>query len=148
MVIYFRGSDFGDIGNFIASIPRQMRERSDKVLGDMGDYGANLMREYIRTRGTGWRGHTGRIETGKMLRGVRVRRSRATGEGIRWGWANPEDYFGYQEYGFTINSAGSDYASRKDVVPMHALQDSWFLTRQKFIREINRELRKGYRNGR
>lgn len=148
MVIYFKGSDFSDFGNFIASIPRQMRERSDKVTQDMGNYGANLMREYIRTRGTGYRGHTGRIETGKMLRGVRVRKSKSTGQGIRWGWSNPKAYYGYQEYGFTIGSRASDYESRRDVVPMHALMDSWFLTRQKFVREINRELRKGYRRGR
>lgn len=148
MVIYFKGSDFGDLAGFIASIPKEMRRRSDKVTQDMGEYGGNLMREFIRTRGTGYRGHTGRIETGKMLRAVRVRRD-SNGQGVRWGWSRgSERYFGYQEYGFTIASGVSDYASRKDVVPMHALMDSWFLTRQKFVREINRELRKGYRRGR
>lgn len=147
MVIYFRGSDFGDLGKFIASIPNEMRRRSDKVTQDMGEYGANLMREFIRTRGTGYRGHTGRIETGAMLRAARVRKD-SQGRGVRWGWARPKKYFGYQEYGFTHQSRSSDYASRRDVAPMHALTDSWFLTRQKFIREINRELRKGYRRGR
>lgn len=147
MVIYFKGSDFGDLASFIGGIPKEMRKRSDKVTLDMGEYGVALMRQYIRTRGTGWRGHTGRIETGAMLRRVRLRRD-SKGNGVRWGWPNPEKYFGYQEYGFTHRSRASDYASRKDVVPMHALMDSWFLTRQKFLREINRELRKGYRRGR
>jgi hypothetical protein len=148
MVIYFRGSDFGDLSNMIAAIPKEMRRRSDKVTQDMGEYGANLMRQFIRTRGTGYRGHTGRIETGAMLRAVRVRRD-SDGRGVRWGWSRgSKKYFGYQEYGFTVKSRQSDYASRKDVAPMHALMDSWFLTRQHFVREINRELRKGYRRGR
>lgn len=147
MVIYFRNSDFGDLATFVAGIPKEMRKRADKVEDDMGEYGANLMRQYIRTRGTGYRGHTGRIETGTMLRAVRVRRD-SSGQGVRWGWSRgSKKYFGYQEYGFTVRSKATDYASRKDVVPMHALMDSWFLTRQKFVREINRELRRGYRRG-
>jgi hypothetical protein len=145
MVLYFKNSDFGDLASYIAGIPTALRRQADKVEGDMGEYGANLMREFIRTRGTGYRGHTGRIETGKMLRAVRVRRD-SQGRGVRWGWSRGSpDYFGYQEYGFTIASRSSDYESRRDVAPMHALMDSWFLTRQRFVREANRELRKGYR---
>lgn len=92
----------------------------------------------IETRGTGYKGHTGRVETGYMAGDVSdtqgeavISGSRVTG---RYGWGlhgvPARDYYIYQEQGFTNSRTG------KMVPPMHALLDSFIKARVNLARKL------------
>jgi hypothetical protein len=86
-------------------------EEATLMAGELADFGAERMREYIRERGTSFSAAAasaginrgpGRIRTGNMYNSVS---SRVESGGKRtlasFGWIkNFEEYFGYQESGF------------------------------------------------
>lgn len=99
--------------------------------------GAELMREFIRTRGTAKSGKAGRIETEEMLRRVKSKVDR-DGKGkirIQWGWlSGRRKYFRYQEQGFR-------HVSGQDVEAMHALLDSYIQTSEKVSDDLDRKFK-------
>lgn len=97
------------------------REVLREILQEVTAEAAADMRQYIATRGTGYKGHVGRIETGQMLNDVRQGPAVTAGTKISqsWGWTQHlEDYYLKQEQGFTQPSGHF-------VPPMHALLDSF-----------------------
>jgi hypothetical protein len=117
----FPKSRFIDVTRIIGKLDRSQTEISQEVEAltiEAANFGAERMREYIRTRGTNqrwarpWRGRKtgiykttsspGRIDSGDMLNSVKIQiqageqQSRAA-----FGWLyNFEEYFRHQEYGF------------------------------------------------
>jgi hypothetical protein len=101
-----------------------------QAMEDTADDGAERVREiihlsttdwgYARTQGVGGepRPYPGRIESGEMLNDVDSR-VEELGDGVieaKWGWADPEDYYWIQEYGFD--------AFETKIAPMHSLATS------------------------
>lgn len=126
--------------NRLRAMPGELHEQVSALMGETADEGADMMRQFIKTRGTGWNGHTGRVETGNMLDSVSSNVSES-GKTVfaQWGWLDPtaqEKYFGYQENGFTIQTK----SGRHDVTPMHALLDSELKMREK-LRAALRKVR-------
>ena len=141
MAIVWRNRDLNDLKTVIHNLPARAEKNLTSVVKESSREGARLMREYILTRGTGYRGHTGRVETGKMLASVTNTATRS-GNSVRgsWGWLRTqEDYFRYQENGF--RAFGSN-APQAQVEPMHALLDSFFKVREDFIADVAKEMRK------
>lgn len=116
----------------LRSEAKRMQTDGEKIAKDAAEYGADLMREFIRTRGTGYKGHTGRIETGAMLEAVQVGQPTRTKNGIAisfgWGVAggSREDYFYFQEA----------YPTPGGHPPMHALLDALVRSREYFYARI------------
>lgn len=114
----------------LRSESKRIETEGAQIAQDAAEFGAELMRQFIRTRGTGWRGHTGRIESGDMLRAVGVGQPRKlkNGVAISFGWGvdgKPvENYFFFQEVGF------------RNTPPMHALLDALVQSRQYFYARI------------
>lgn len=139
--IIWRNKDLNDLRTELGARGAGGREVVDEILEEAGQFGRDKMVEYIETRGTGWQGHRGRIESGKMDDSVgwtMLPREGAKG-GVRVGWINPADreqYFLYQEYGFTQPSG-------HDVPPMHALTDAFVETREKVRKDINDAIKAG-----
>jgi hypothetical protein len=117
---------------------------AETILDDVVSEGAWQMREYIETRGTGYRGHRGRVETGYMLGDVadskeehQVVGNRVTG---RFGWglngAPVPDYYRYQEQGFKNSWTG------RDVPPMHALLDSFIKARISLMNRLHKAVKR------
>lgn len=118
----------------------RLREEAAEIAEDVAEYGAELMREYIATRGTGYVGKgaratpEGRIDTGQMyddvhVGPVRVRKSDIV---VDFGWIDHfEDYYLTQENDPT--PAGFP--------PMHALLDATIQTRQYFYSELKRRFK-------
>lgn len=134
----WKGNSPRDLGLYYGRIPEQILESLEEPAEDIAREGANLMREYIRTRGTEKSGKAGRVESGDMLRFVRHRVDR-DGKNklrVRWGWlATRRAYFRYQENGFV------HYQSGETIPPMHALLDSYMQQRDKIVRDIERRLK-------
>lgn len=100
----------------LASAREIIREESRLMAGELAEFGAERMREYIKQRGTkfsaaaaavGVNRGPGRIRTGKMYDSVDARVSlvgsnaSATRVSAEFGWIrNFEQYFEYQETGF------------------------------------------------
>jgi hypothetical protein len=115
-----------------------------EVAEDAAEFGAQRMREYIATRGTGWVGKgiratpEGRIDTGQMYDDVKAGpvRHNPSGVAVNFGWVgNVESYYAAQEKGFVNTFTG------RPVPPMHALMDATIETRVYFYRELKRRLR-------
>jgi hypothetical protein len=120
-VTKYSKSSFVDVTKSIKSLDRTKTEISQEIEDltiEAAKFGAEKMKEYISTRGTGvlwasaWRGRKtgvykttsapGRIDSGDMLNAVGTaiqagpKESRAA-----FGWVrNFEEYFRHQEYGF------------------------------------------------
>lgn len=129
--------DWGNgLNKFTATLrsrAKALQNSSDDIVLDSAGYGAELMRRYIATRGTGYVGPglratpDGRIDTGQMYDDVGVGQIRRnpSGVAINFGWVgNVEDYYRWQEDGFG------------KVPPMHALLDASIQTRRYFYDEI------------
>src|SRR3546814_2061953 len=89
----------------IENLPEAALDQAAQIMEEVTDEGADLMRQYIRTRGTEKSGKEGRIETGTMLDEVEsaVRRNPQSVRGeFGWGVAGGqhEKYFDDQENGF------------------------------------------------
>jgi hypothetical protein len=133
--IVWRNGDLNDLTTRAAFYIKEIEREAAQVVDETAKEGAEVMRGYIEVRGTGWRGHQGRIEQGTMIDAVQSVTEK-TNEGVRgrFGWGVRgglmENYFRYQEQGFTIASSGHV------VPPMHALLDSFIKVREDFIRKI------------
>lgn len=137
MGIVFRNRDLNNLRTRVLKIPEEMLDVGEELVRETSREGARKMREYIATRGTGYRGHGGRVETGEMLQNVRNTAEReGTHVRARWGWLNKqENYFRFQEQGFY------NWRSESDVEPMHALLDSFIQEREEFIHELLKRLK-------
>jgi hypothetical protein len=90
----------------LRSAAKRLQEGSDEVVRESAEFGADLMREYIASRGTGYVGRgpratpDGRIDYGVMYDAVGVSdvRHNPSGVAVNFGWVNGtiEDYFAYQ----------------------------------------------------
>lgn len=135
MGMVWRNGDLNDLTTRAAFYVKEIEREAAKVVDETAKEGAEVMREFIATRGTGYRGHEGRVETGAMLEAVGSVTEK-TSEGVRgrFGWGiggkAAENYFRWQEQGFTIASSG------RDVPPMHALLDAFITVREDFIRKV------------
>lgn len=139
MGVVWRNRDLRDLETTIRAIPDTVMERLEPAIKEASREGARLMREYINSRGTGYRGHRGRVESGKMLEQVSntAERVDSTRLQARWGWIKDrERYFLYQENGFRSTM------TQQDVAPMHALLDSFIRVRTQFIADVSKAVRK------
>lgn len=131
---------------YVNNIPDDIVEKlTDDEGAELAREGAELMRTFIATRGTEKSGKEGRVETGLMLRRVRgrVRRTARGRIRIEWGWlSDRRKYFRYQEQGFTHNSGVTNYESRADVEPMHALLDSYIILTERTKDALSRRFRR------
>ena len=124
----------------IENLPDEMLDMAEEVMEDTVEDGADLMRHYIKTRGTGYKDRPGRTESYDMLEAVEtnVKRNRRSIVG-KFGWGvaggRDDDYFSYQENGFR------HWRSGKDVVPMHALLDAFIQNREQFFARMRSEMR-------
>lgn len=138
--LVWRNRDLNDLTTRAAFYIKEIEREAAKVVDETAKEGAEVMRGHIEVRGTGYRGHQGRIETGAMLDAVQSVTEK-TDDGVRgrFGWGvrggPTDDYFRYQEEGFTIASSGHD------VPPMHALLDAFISVREDFIRKVVRLIR-------
>ena len=119
----------------------RMRDEAADIVEDAAEYGADLMREYIATRGTGYVGKgvratpEGRIDTGQMYDDVkagpvRVRKSDIVAE---FGWIdNIEDYYAKQE----------NEPTPRGFPPMHALLDARVRTREYLYAALRRRFQR------
>lgn len=136
--VIWRGRDLDDMSTSLRAIPEQFLDAASEVISDVTDEGAVQMRSYIESRGTGYDGHTGRVDEGYMLGDVAASEVANTGRSAsgEYGWgvtAGPvQPYYRYQEDGFRHARSG------KNVPPMHALLDSFVEMREKFISRIAR----------
>lgn len=128
----------------IENLPQEQLDQAAQIMEDVTEEGADMMREYIRTRGTDKSGKAGRIETGKMLDSVEsaVHRNPKSVRG-EFGWGvsgGPhEKYFDYQENGF------KHWISGENVPPMHAMLDAFMRMRIKFFARMRSEMGAGSR---
>lgn len=132
MSIVFRNRDLNDLRTRVLKIPETIQDRGEDLVRETSREGAARMREFISVRGTGYRGHRGRMESGEMLQNVRNTAEReGTHVRARWGWLSTQkDYYRYQENGFY------NWRSESDVEPMHALLDSFIQQREQFISDL------------
>lgn len=136
--VIWRNNDLNDMSTKLRAIPAEFLDAASDVISDVTDEGAVQMRSYIESRGTGYDGHTGRVDEGYMLGDVAASEVANTGRSAsgEYGWGvtgGPvQPYYRYQEDGFRHARSG------KNVPPMHALLDSFVEMREKFISRIAR----------
>lgn len=120
----------GALVNWYRSKMMKIQEGTEDAMQDAGEAGKEIGRYLIETRGTGrtWLyprngregSYPGRVDTGKMRDAFGFRlTTQGNSRQMRVGWVSGtrEDYFKYQEGGFT-------HPSGIDVEGMHALQDA------------------------
>lgn len=127
----------------IENLPEEALDEAEQIMEDITKEGADLMRQYIRTRGTPKSGKAGRIESGTMLEEVEhaVHRNPKSVRGeFGWGVAGGlyEKYFDYQEHGFKHTGI-----SGENVPPMHAQLDAFIKMREKFFARLRKEMGAG-----
>lgn len=119
----------------LRSASQKLKDDAGSVAEDSAEYGAELMRKYIETRGTGYIGRgarataDGRIDTGLMYDsvGVSTVRHNPSGVAVNFGWVDEvQAYFAFQEEG------------TQRISPMHALLDATVQTRVYFYNEIKK----------
>lgn len=139
MGIVWRNGDLNDLTTHAALYVKEIERQAEKVVDETAREGAEVMRGYIESRGTGWRGHRGRVDEGYMLGDVAHNVTKSA-DGVRgkWGWGTTggpkHPYYRFQEQGFTIWNSGHT------VPPMHALLDSFIKVREEFARKIRKML--------
>lgn len=118
----------------------RVRDEAAEIAQDAAEYGADLMREYIATRGTGYVGKgaratpEGRIDTGQMYDDVKVSevRVRKSDIVVSFGWTDhAESYYAQQE----------NEPTRGGHPPMHALLDAKIQAREYFYAQLKRRFR-------
>ena len=119
---------------------RRAENEGDEIVTRGAERGAERMRDFIMSTGTGWIGKgaraipEGRIDTGEMHDAVAVRKERKGH--AEFGWVvDYEDYFGYQEKGFTQPSGHK-------VPPMHAFLNSTLWTQEEVTRKLDRMVKR------
>lgn len=136
--VIWRNGDLNDLSTQLKAIPAEFLDAGADIISDVTEEGAAQMRTYIETRGTGYNGHTGRVDEGYMLGDVAAGEVSNTGHSAsgEYGWGvtgGPvPDYYKYQENGFR------HWRSGHNVPPMHALLDSFIEMREKFISRIGK----------
>lgn len=113
-----------------------------ELIGETAEKAARDGRDFVRyrilTSGTAKSGKQGRVETGKMVDSVKhrvtgVSNTKAT---AKFGWlARPEEYFSYQDKGFT------HWKSGETVEGMNAIADA----REEIKDLIREDLKRGLR---
>lgn len=123
---------------YLRSTSKRLIDDGERVVEDAAEFGAERMREIIRTSGTAKSGKAGRIESEKMLNDVSAGEARRTQTGVagNFGWGlkgdKAEDYFFYQEGGFR------HWISGEMIPPMHALLGASVAAREYFYAEIRK----------
>lgn len=118
----------GSYAGFIDAVPRMFNsfmDEAEEILADVLQVGANLMEEFIRTRGLS--GKSGRIDTGRMLESVGWSMTSASGVLLsgEFGWTEDQElYFLFQEEG----------TSR--ISPMLALFDAGAAVREELLASL------------
>lgn len=121
------------LDSFIAKVenlPRDLLEGAEEIVTDCAKEGADIMYQNID-----------RIDTEFMKGSVGNSDASRKGDTVSadFGWgiegAEVEDYFIYQEKGFT-------HTSGKKIPPMHALLGAFIETRERFYRRISELARK------
>lgn len=144
MAMVWRNSDLSGLATSLKGHKIVMERRAAEIVEEVISEGSNNMRRHIETRGTGYRGHTGRIETGAMLENVgdssgQIDISAGSVSG-KFGWGTTggdvQPYYSYQEQGFT------NWRTGRDVPPMHALLDAFITARISLMKKINKATRK------
>ncbi len=105
------------------------------------DDGKAFMQQAIATRGTGYEGRAGRIDTGRMYNAVQARSGRQGAGKSRgqFGWLTDKaPYFRFQEGGFVNSWTG------RAVDGMYAMQDAYEFAIEGFKRRMRA---KGFKNG-
>lgn len=133
--------DLSSMQTALKGIPEQVAEQAQDLVSEAMLIGAETQRNIIET--IPGRNKTGRVDTGLMLNSVQAQRAQREGNTIegRFGWFDPEDYFLYQEQGFTVRSRVSGYTSRADVPAMHALLQGFVKAREHVRAGLQRLLR-------
>lgn len=128
---YTMGSPARFISEF-EGIPEKLEKQSSEALKEVIKEGDDEVRKIIGTSGTGWKGHTGRIETGKMQTSTSAQMiNPLTG---RFGWPNAEKYYQYQEEGFK-------HRNGRVTPPMHALVGGFLLAKSSLQKRLTRIVR-------
>lgn len=90
-----------------------------EIVNDCAEMGADLMKDMVD-----------RVETGLMKSEVKARKTKSQYFYARYGWVDRfEDYFGYQDRGFT-------HTSGKRIEGMKALFRSFLVVREEMGRRI------------
>lgn len=132
-----RRYESGDLVRWYRSKMTRVEEGVDEAMDDAGQYGEDLMKHYIETRGTAKSGKPGRVDTGKMRDAVGHRKTTQGGSRqLRIGWVTGtrEDYFQFQETGFT-------HVSGVPVEGMHALQDATDAALTQLMQDLRRNVK-------
>lgn len=118
-------------------IPEDIANEAQDLVSEAMNIGAETQRRIIETSGTAKSGKSGRIETGLMLNSVQSAGADRVGNTIegKFGWRDPEEYYMYQDDGFT------HYLSGEDIVPMHALLQGFVKAREHVRAGLRRMLR-------
>jgi hypothetical protein len=128
------------LGRYVARLSTAAKREEElltQIAQEAAEYGAQRMREFIETRGTGYVGKgprataEGRIDYGVMIDAVKAGKPRKTqnGASVSFGWLDVRrEYFKLQEEGFGM------------VPPMHALLDATIMAREYFYRRIKESL--------
>lgn len=119
---------------------RRAENEGDLIVTKGAETGAERMRDFIMSTGTGWVGKgaraipEGRIDTGEMHDAVAVRKERKGH--AEFGWVvDYEEYFGLQEKGFTQPSGHK-------VPPMHAFLNATMWTQEEVSEKLSRMVRR------
>ncbi len=139
MGVVWRNRDLNHLESTIRALPDDILKAGEEIITEASRDGARQMRENISTRGTERSGKRGRIETGTMLENVTNTAERVDSHRVqaRWGWLRRrENYFRWQEQGFR------NPWTQQDVVPMHALLDSFLRVREDVLYKIARMVRR------
>ena len=143
MGLVWRNGDLNQLATKLSARGKDAERIAEEILDTVVEQAAWDMRNLIETRGTGYNGHTGRVEQGYMLADVgenqgEIEKSGHTLTG-RFGWGvngGPvEPYYLYQEQGFKNSWTG------RDVPPMHALLDAFVKARNNMIRLLAKATR-------
>ena len=126
--------DLDKLATHLRGIPEKVADAAEQLVTEGINIGADTQRDIIISMG--------RIDKGHMLGTVYAQGATRNGNTIEgvFGWpTNPaqgyEDYFVYQEQGFT------HYLSGKDIAPMHALLQGFVKAREHVRQGLRRLLK-------
>lgn len=113
-----------DFMNWFQANMKGMDDATREVTADVGELGAEFMRERILTAGTAWtraQGRDGRLDKGDMFDGVKVRRAgNQNYTKVSFGWIGGDPHYArFQDEGFVQHGTG------KTVQGMYALSDAY-----------------------
>lgn len=138
----------GDLVRWYKSKMTRIEDGVDEAMDAAGEFGKELGQQYISTRGTGreWTrpgpsgrdaSTPGRVDSGKMRDAFGFRKTtQGNSRQLRIGWVSGtrEDYFQFQETGFT-------HFSGIDVPGMYALQDATEAAMAQLMQDLKRKVK-------